>query len=91
MMASKEKIKDYCSFDLDYFKRLSDPYDYLINTYIPNQGERDMAAFLEMGMNPFAYLLWKFVNADALSTEFSGAIKERIIDVFGKFPQEVPG
>jgi len=46
MMASKEKIKDYCSLDFDYFKRLSDPYDYLINTYIPSQGGSDMAAFL---------------------------------------------
>ena len=46
MMASKEKIKDYCSLDFDYFKRLSDPYDYLINTYIPSQWGSDMAAFL---------------------------------------------
>ena len=34
-------------------------YDYLINKYIPGQGEEDMSAFIESGFIPQIYIEWK--------------------------------
>ena len=45
--------------NLDEFNNWDEWYDYMINDYIPEQGKKEMEAFLNAGFNINAYLLWK--------------------------------
>jgi len=62
-------------------------YEYLINEYIPNQGKADMLAFIDLGFTPFNYLLWKLEVNGLLEEPLAAGLKERIKEVFGKYPQ----
>ena len=85
---TKQKIKDRCDLDWDWFLNQFQEYryEYLINEYIPNQGSNDMNAFINLGFNDTAYLLWKFNENNILKPSLSQALKDRIIEVFGKYP-----
>lgn len=73
----KLNIKQPENFDTN-----EDWFGYFINDYIPDQGEEDMFKFLELGMSPISYVMWKAVEENILDDEFADevevALKERI-------------
>ena len=44
-------------------------YAYLINDFIPLQGNADMETFIELGWSPDAYIMWKAGGSDEKTKE----------------------
>ncbi|KKN23682.1 hypothetical protein LCGC14_0902410 [marine sediment metagenome] len=62
-------------------------YEYLINEYIPNQGEHDMGAFIDLGFDPKHYIYWKLIQNDLLKKlAFRDALKDKLVEVFKVWP-----
>lgn len=57
------------------FESEDDWFGYFINDYIPEQGEEDMFMFLELGMSPISYIMWKAVDKGILEDEFSEEVR----------------
>lgn len=88
-MATAEELFKQVGLDWPLVRdHLEEGYDYLINDYIPNQGNADMGAFIQLGFSPFNYLLWKLEVNDLLKEPLATALKERIKEVFEKYPQK---
>ena len=58
-------------------------YEYLINEYIPSQGPRDMGLFLDLGMNPTAYIMVKCLRLGEFREEFRNVIIAKLKDEYG--------
>lgn len=57
-------------------------YDYLIDEYIPNQGEKDMNMFISLGFSPYNYILWKLYDEDHMKEKMIEPFKEKIKEEF---------
>src|SRR6056297_483407 len=57
-------------------------YDYIVFEYIPNQGEEDMNMFINLGLDPFTYILWKLYDGGYMKESFIEPFKSRIKEVF---------
>jgi hypothetical protein len=71
-----------CYKFLSKLKMKTADYDYLINDYIPQQGEKDMEMFITLGFSDYNYILWKLFDTGHMKKSFIEPFKKRINKVF---------